>query len=99
MKNIKTVLPGEILEEEFLIPMGISAYKLAKDIKISATRVSEIINGKRRITVDTALRLSKYFGNSVEFWIGIQTDFEIRKGRKSLEKQLDGIKQLEIISA
>jgi len=99
MNNIKSILPGEILEEEFLLPMGISAYKLAKDIKISATRVSEIIKGKRRITVDTALRLSKYFGNSVEFWMGIQMDYEIRKARKALEKQLDGIKQLETISA
>jgi addiction module HigA family antidote len=67
MANIKPILPGEILEEEFPIPMGISPYKLAKDMNISATRVSEILKGKRRITIDTALRLSKYFGNSVEF--------------------------------
>ena len=82
MASIRPILPGEILEEEFLAPMGISAYKLAKDIKISATRVSEILKGKRRITVDTALRLSKYFGNSVEFWVGIQADYEIRKAKK-----------------
>ena len=93
MESIKTIFPGEILEQEFLVPMGISAYKLAKDINISATRVSEIIKGKRRITVDTALRLSKYFGNSVEFWIGIQADFEIRQGRRIMEKELAGIKQ------
>jgi len=86
MSRIKLILPGEILEEEFLIPMGISPYKLAKDIKISATRVSEILKGKRRITIDTALRLSKYFGNSVEFWVGIQADYEIRKAKKVLEK-------------
>jgi len=95
MARIKPILPGEILEEEFLIPMGISAYRLAKDIKISATRVSEILKGKRRITVDTALRLSKYFGNSVEFWVGIQTDYEIRKARKYLESQLAEIQKLE----
>jgi len=94
MAGIKPILPGEILEEEFLIPMGISAYKLAKDIKISATRVSEILKGKRRITVDTALRLSKYFGNSVEFWVGIQADFEIRKAKKDLEGQIAEIQQL-----
>ena len=99
MAGIKPILPGEILEEEFLIPIGISAYKLAKDIKISATRVSEIIKGKRRITVDTALRLSKYFGNSVEFWVGIQADFEIRKAKKDLAKQLAEIRQLEADSA
>jgi len=99
MASIEPILPGEILEEEFLIPMGISAYKLAKDIKISATRVSEILKGKRRITVDTALRLSKYFGNSVEFWVGIQADFEIRAAKKKLSGQLEQIRQLEAMSA
>ena len=99
MASIKPILPGEILEEEFLTPMGISAYKLAKDIKISTTRVSEILKGKRRITVDTALRLSKYFGNSVEFWVGIQADYEIRKAKKELEAQLAEIQQLETKSA
>jgi addiction module HigA family antidote len=88
MKKIEAIMPGEILEEEFLNPLRISAYKLAKDINISATRVSEIIKGKRRITIDTALRLSKYFGNSVEFWIGIQNDYEIRKEKEILEKEL-----------
>jgi len=99
MASIKSILPGEILEEEFLIPMGISVYKLAKDINISATRVSEILKGKRRITVDTALRLSKYFGNSVEFWVGIQADYKIRKAKKDLETQLSQIHQLETMSA
>jgi addiction module HigA family antidote len=95
MKKIEAVLPGEILEEEFLNPLGVSAYKLAKDINISATRVSEIIKGNRRITIDTALRLSKYFGNSVEFWVGIQNDYEIRKERELLEEELMKIKKLE----
>ena len=99
MVKIKPILPGEILEEEFLIPMGISSYRLAKDIKISATRVSEILKGKRRITVDTALRLSRYFGNSVEFWVGIQVDYEIRKAKKELENQLAQIKQLDAMTA
>ena len=93
MASIKPILPCEILEEEFLTPMGISAYKLAKDTKISATR--EILKGKRRITVDTALRLSKYFGNSVEFRVGIQADYEIRKAKKDLGPQLAEIQQLE----
>jgi len=99
MAKIKPILPGEILEEEFLIPMGISPYKLAKDIKISATRVSEILKGKRRITIDTALRLSRYFGNSVEFWVGIQADYEIRKAKKDLKNQLAQIKQLDAMIA
>jgi addiction module HigA family antidote len=64
---------------------------LAKEINISATRISEIIKGKRRITIDTALRLSKYFGNSVEFWIGIQNEYEIRVEKEMMEKQLEKI--------
>jgi addiction module HigA family antidote len=99
MDTIESVLPGEILEEEFLVPMGISAYKLSKDINISATRISEIIKGKRRITINTALRLSKYFGNSVEFWVGIQNDYEIRRERGMLEKELKKIKKLQKIIA
>jgi len=98
MSKIKLILPGEIFEEEFLIPIGISPYKLAKDIKISATRVSEIIKGKRQITIDTALRLSKYFGNSVEFWVGIQADYEIRKttGADKSEESNDGVKNGDV---
>ena len=65
--------------EEFLIPLKLSAYKLSKDIKIPQTRVSEILKGRRRITADTALRLSKYFGNSAKFWLGLQDDFDIEE--------------------
>jgi addiction module HigA family antidote len=75
-----------------LIPMGISAYRLAKETKINPTRVSEIVNGKRGISVDTALRFSKFFGNSVEFWMGIQDEFEIREERVKISKQLSEIK-------
>jgi len=67
------------LLEEFLIPLKLSAYKLSKDIKIPQTRVSEILKGRRRITADTALRLSKYFGNSAKFWLGLQDDFDIEE--------------------
>ena len=67
MKRLRNIHPGEILQEEFLIPFNVSAYKLAKDIEIPQTRLSEIIKGNRRITADTALRLSKYFGNSAKF--------------------------------
>ena len=77
MKKLKNIHPGEILLEEFLIPLGISAYRLSKDISIPQTRVSEIIKGNRRITADTALRFSKYFGNSAKFWLGIQDDYDI----------------------
>ena len=79
MAKLKNIHPGEILQEEFLIPLNISAYKLAKDVDIPQTRISEIVKGKRRITADTALRLSKYFGNSPKFWLGLQDDFDIEE--------------------
>ena len=93
MKKLKNIHPGEILLEEFLLPLEISAYRLSKDIAIPQTRISEIIKGNRRITADTALRLSKYFGNSAKFWLGLQDDFDIEE-EKNLKKQaLDAIKQ------
>lgn len=79
MAKLKNIHPGEILSEEFLIANNISAYKLAKDIEIPQTRISEIIKGNRRITADTALRFSKYFGNSAKFWLGLQDDFDIEE--------------------
>jgi len=79
MAKLKNIHPGEVLSEEFLMPFGISAYKLAKDIGIPQTRVSEILKGNRRITADTALRLSKYFGNSAKFWLGLQDDFDLEE--------------------
>jgi len=77
MAKLKNIHPGEILFEDFLKPLNISAYKLAKDIGIPQTRISEIIKGNRRITADTALRLSRYFGNSAKFWLGLQDDFDL----------------------
>ena len=79
METLNNIHPGEILQEEFLIPLRISAYKLSKDINIPQTRISEILKGKRRITADTALRLSNYFGNSAKFWLGLQDDFDIEE--------------------
>lgn len=79
MAKLKNIHPGEVLSEEFLVPYNITAYKLAKDIEIPQTRVSEIIKGNRRITADTAIRLSKYFGNSAKFWLGLQDDFDIEE--------------------
>lgn len=79
MAKIKNIHPGEVLLEEFLLPLNISAYKIAKDIGIPQTRVSEIIKGNRRVTADTALRFSKYFGNSAKFWLGLQDDFDIEE--------------------
>jgi len=82
-KLLSPIHPGEILMEEFLEPMGISQYRLAKDLSVPARRINEIVHGKRSITPDTALRLSRYFGLSERFWINLQAryDLEIEKDR------------------
>ena len=92
MEKLSNVHPGEILFYEFLKPLEITAYRLSKDLKIPQTRISEIIKGNRRITADTALRLSKYFGNSAKFWLGIQDDFDIEEGKEMKEFELNKIK-------
>ena len=94
MAKLKNIHPGEILFEEFLIPFNITAYKLAKDIEIPQTRVSQIIKGNRRITADTALRLSKYFGNSAKFWLGLQDDYDIEEESSVKRIILKSIKPL-----
>jgi addiction module HigA family antidote len=95
MEKLANIHPGEILFYEFLEPLGISAYRLSKDLKIPQTRISEIIKGNRRITADTALRLSKYFGNSAKFWLGIQDDFDIENQKKNKQAELNEIKHYE----
>jgi len=94
--KLKNIHPGEVLSEEFLIPFNITAYKLAKDIEIPQTRVSEIIRGNRRLTADTALRLSKYFGNSAKFWLGLQDDFDIEEQLSIKGPLLESIKALNV---
>lgn len=79
MDKLKNIHPGEILSEEFLKPMGITAYRLAKETHIPQTRISEIIQGKRRITADSALRFSKFFGTTPTFWLGLQNDFDLEE--------------------
>jgi addiction module HigA family antidote len=96
MAKLKNIHPGEILLEEFLLPFNISAYRLAKDIEIPQTRISEIIKGNRRITADTALRLSKYFGNSAKFWLGLQDDYDIEEEISSKGITLKSIKALKV---
>jgi addiction module HigA family antidote len=89
-KNIiPPIHPGEILLEEFLDPMGISQYRLAKDINVPAVRINDIILGKRGISADTALRLAKFFGMSVEFWTGIQSEYEVAMAKNRIEDRLD----------
>jgi addiction module HigA family antidote len=95
MENLKNIHPGEILFEEFLVPMGISAYRLAKEINIPQTRISEILKGRRRVTADTALRLSLFFGNSVKFWMGLQDDFDIEEELRLKKNEFDLIRKYE----
>jgi addiction module HigA family antidote len=96
MRKITNIHPGEILNEEFLLPMNITAYRLAKETKISQTRISQIIKGQRSITVDTALRLAKFFGNSPEFWINLQNHHDLEESKQAIGNQLKQIKTLAI---
>lgn len=95
MNNLKNVHPGEILKYEFLMPLELSAYRLAKDLGIPQTRVSQIMHGKRRITADTALRLSKYFGHSAKFWLGLQDDYDLEEEKSTLAKELASIQSFK----
>jgi len=91
MKRLKNIHPGEVLNKEFLVPLGLSAYKLSKDVGIPQSRLSEILKGNRRITAGTALRLLRYFGNSAKFWLGLQDDFDIEEEEQLKFKELDSI--------
>jgi addiction module HigA family antidote len=97
--KLKNIHPGEVLQEEFLLPLNITAYKLAKDIEIPQTRISEILKGNRRITADTALRFSKYFGNSAKFWLGLQDDFDIEEETSTKGAIFNSIKALKVKAA
>lgn len=92
MAHLKNIHPGEVLSAEFLIPLNITAYKLTKDINIPQTRISEIVKGNCRITADTALRLSKYFGNSAKFWLVLQDDFDLEEELVAKETIFKSIK-------
>ncbi|MDR4499810.1 MAG: HigA family addiction module antitoxin [Candidatus Scalindua sp.] len=88
-KILDPIHPGEILMEEFLKPLGISQYKLAKDINVPARRINEIVQGKRSITPDTALRLSRFFGLSERFWINLQSRYDLEIEKDKLKYRLD----------
>jgi antitoxin HigA-1 len=88
MDKLQNIHPGEILLEEFLIPMEISQTRLAHSINVPPRRINEIVLGKRGITADTALRLARVFGTSVQFWMGLQDEYELREARSAIEDQL-----------
>jgi antitoxin HigA-1 len=92
MDKIPNIHPGEVLLEDFLKPMNITAYRLAKETRIDQTRISGIIKGKRAISIDTALRFSKFFGNSPEFWINIQNHYDLEEKKAAMANELKKIK-------
>ena len=98
MNKLANVHPGEILLEEFLKPMEITAYRLSKSIGIPQTRTSQIIKGKRGITADTALRFAKYFGTSPKFWLGLQDDYDLEEQTNKLQNELNEIQMLNSVT-
>jgi addiction module HigA family antidote len=99
MKTLANVHPGEVLREEFLKPMNVTAYKLSKDLGIPQTRISAILKGNRGITADTAIRFSLYFGTSAKFWLGLQDDYELEDAKRTIQKELKKIKKIEVYAA
>ena len=94
INRLPNIHPGEILNDEFLDPFGISAYKLAKALSIPQTRISEIIKGNRRITADTALRLSHYFGTTAKFWLGLQDDYDLEEESNAKSEEFEAIEKI-----
>jgi addiction module HigA family antidote len=99
MSRLKNIHPGEVLKEEFLEPLGITAYRLSKDTFIPQTRISEILKGKRRVTADSALRFAKYFGTSAKFWLGLQDDYDLEEEGINKKSELDEIPKINTNAA
>jgi addiction module HigA family antidote len=93
MEKLDNIHPGEVLREEFMVPLEITAYRLSKDLGIPQTRISEILKGRRRISADTALRLSRYFGNSAKFWLGLQDDYDLEEELTARKPEIQKIKR------
>lgn len=91
VNGMRPIHPGEILREEFLEPLGLNAHALALALRVPAPRINDIVRERRAITADTALRLSRFFGTSTEFWMGLQSDYEVAKARRALAATLDSI--------
>jgi addiction module HigA family antidote len=92
-ESMRPIHPGEVLQEEFLTPYQLTAHALSMALQVPAPRINDIVREKRAITVDTALRLAKFFGNSAEFWIGLQTDYDMAIARASLDDVLSKIER------
>ena len=95
-EKLPPIHPGEILSQEFLLPLGITQYRLAKSIGVDARRIHAIVHGKRSITAETALLLSRFFGNSAEFWMGLQSQYDLETAEDRLSQRLDSVKAYAI---
>jgi addiction module HigA family antidote len=93
MAKLKNIHPGEVLLEEFIVPMSLSQNGVARAISVPPRRINEIVLGKRSITADTALRLARYFGTSEQFWMGLQADYDLEEARKGLGRQIAAIER------
>lgn len=97
VKNgMRPIHPGEILREEFLLPMGLSAHALAMAIAVPAPRINDIVRERRAVTADTALRLARYFGTSAEYWMGLQTDYDLRRAEATAKEALARIQTMPV---
>lgn len=88
-KNLSPIHPGEILLEDFMKPLGLTQYRLARDLRVTPMRISQIVNGKRSISVDTALRLARYFGTSAAVWLRLQVRYDLEVAEQELSKRID----------
>jgi len=96
-KRLRNVHPGEVLVEEFLKPLGLSRYELAKRIRVPLTRIAEICRGRRAVTADTALRLARFFGTSSKFWLGLQEDYDIEENFRASRRDIEAIEPLSAV--
>ena len=96
MRKLRNIHPGEVLQEEFLTPMSISQNRIARDIGVPPRRINEIVHGKRAVSADTAIRLSRALGTSEQFWMGLQADYDLEEARKAAQREL---KKIENIAA
>lgn len=96
--RLPDIHPGEILNEDFLAPLGVSQYRLAQAVAVPPRRINEIVHGKRAISADTALRLARFFGTTPDFWINLQAQYDLRQAEKSLKKTMDKIEPLAVLS-
>ncbi len=99
VNGMRPIHPGEVLREEFLLPMGLNPHALAMALQVPAPRIHDIVNERRAVTVDTALRMAQYFGNSPDFWLGLQTDFDMARARATMGAALAKISRYNAIES